>query len=275
MSITKAIIPVAGWGSRWLPITKAIEKCMLPIGNRPLIDYVVEDCLKAGIEEFIFVVSEQSAQLEAYYRSNIKLNDYLRRNGKDALLPLVAPIDATLHFVTQPSHGKYGTAVPVALASEYIEPGESAVVLMGDDFVYNADGSSEVARLIGATPEGHCSLMAKRVGQDEISAYGVIRMDEQGNYQEIVEKPKPEDAPSDMASIGKYIMTKEVIELCAQVGVSPRGEYELPDAINMFVADGGAVKVVPIVGQHLDGGTPESWLHANMVVSGLEKPRPL
>ena len=147
MEITKAIIPVAGWGTRMLPITKAIEKCMLPVGKRPIIDYVVQDCLAAGIREFIFVVSEQSSQLEAYYRSNIHLNDYLRRKGKEDMLPLIAPLKANMHFVTQPSYGKYGTAVPVALASDYINMGESAVVLMGDDFMYNPDGSSEVARL--------------------------------------------------------------------------------------------------------------------------------
>ncbi len=264
--ITKAIIPVAGWGSRWLPITKAIEKCMLPIGNRPLIDYVVQDCIDAGIEEFIFIVSEQSTQLEAYYRSNIHLNDYLRRNNKEHLLPLVAPIKARMRFITQPSYGKYGTAVPVGLAADYVQDGELVVVMMGDDFIYNPDGSSEVARLIEATPQGQCGLMAKRVGADEISKYGIIRMDDNGNYQEIVEKPLPEDAPSDMASIGKYIMTKEAILLCSEVEKSPRGEYELPDAINMLVADGGLVKVVPIVGEHLDGGTPEGWIHANNVV---------
>ena len=266
--ITKAIIPVAGWGSRWLPLTKVIEKCMLPIGNRPLIDYIVEDCLKAGISEFIFVVSEQSNQLEAYYRSNLHLNDYLRRNGKEDLLPLVRPINARMHFITQPSYGKYGTAIPVSLATDYLSEGESAVVLMGDDFIYNRDGSSEIERLIQATPEGQCSLMAKRVGADDISKYGIIRMDDDGNYQEIVEKPSPEEAPSDMASIGKYVMTKQAIEICSEVEKSPRGEYELPDAINILVSRGGSVKVVPVVGEHLDGGTPESWLHANNVVCG-------
>mgnify|MGYP002738138072 CR=1 FL=1 len=157
--------------------------------------------------------------------------------------------------------------MPVSLAADYIDEGESAVVLMGDDFIYNSDGSSEVARLIEATPEGQCGLMAKQVGHDDISKYGIIRMDRDSNYQEIIEKPSPEDAPSDMASIGKYIMTKEVIELCAEVAESPRGEYELPDAINTYVDRGGKVKVVPITGQHLDGGTPESWLHANNVVA--------
>lgn len=267
--IKKAIIPVAGWGSRWLPITKAIEKCMLPIGTRPLIDYVVEDCLKAGIEEFIFIVGEQSNQLESYYRSNINLNNYLRRNGKEHLLESVAPIKARLNFITQPSYGKYGTAVPVGLALDYLDDGESAVVLMGDDFIYNPDGSSEVKRLIEATPDGQCSLMAKQVDDSEISKYGVIKMDDGGNYQSIIEKPTRDEAPSNMASIGKYILNKDVIKLCLAVEQSPRGEYELPDAVNMYVASGGKVKVHPCVGQHLDGGTPDSWLYANSVVMGL------
>lgn len=264
--ITKAIIPVAGWGARRLPITKAIEKCMLPIGNRPLVDFVVQDCLKAGIRELIFVVGEQSTQLEDYYRSNIHLNDYLRRNGKADMLPLVRPIDATIHFVTQPSHGNYGTAVPVALAAEYIEPGESAVVLMGDDFIYNADGSSEVARLIAATPEGLCGLLAATVPDEEVSRYGVIAMNEAGYYQEIIEKPSAADAPSNLINISKYILTKEVIDACRDAVPSPRGEYELTAVINEFVAKGGAMKVTPAIGQYLDGGSLEGWLHANMVV---------
>ena len=271
MEITKAIIPVAGRGTRMLPITKAIEKCMLPVGKRPIIDYVVQDCLAAGIREFIFVVSEQSSQLEAYYRSNIHLNDYLRRKGKEDMLPLIAPLKANMHFVTQPSYGKYGTAVPVALASDYINMGESAVVLMGDDFMYNPDGSSEVARLIAATPAGECSILAKEVPHESISRYGALVIDESGHFREIVEKPRPEEAPSDYANIGKYVLTKQVIDSCATIAVSPRGEYELTDAVTRFAQAGGAVKVVPAVGQHLDGGSLDGWLHANNVVCNLIK----
>ena len=265
--ITKAIIPVAGWGTRRLPITKTIEKCMLPIGNRPLVDYVVQDCLAAGISELIFIVGEDSTQLEEYYRSNIKLNDYLRRNGKEDKLPLVAPLDGVkLHFITQSSYGKYGTAVPVALAAEYIEPNESAVVLMGDDFIYNADGSSEVQRLIEATPAGECGLLAAKIAPEQTGNYGVIALDENGNYREIVEKPSPENAPSNLINISKYVLTKEAIDLCVELPPSTRGEYELPDAINHYVTTGGTVKVVPAAGEYLDGGSVEGWLHANNVV---------
>lgn len=268
MTVTKAIIPVAGWGTRRLPITKTIEKCMLPIGNRPLVDYVVQDCLKAGITELIFVVGEDSTQLEEYYRSNIKLNDYLRRNGKEDKLPLVAPLNGVkLHFITQPSYGKYGTAVPIALAADYIEPGESVVVLMGDDFIWNPDGSSEVARLLAATPAGDCGLLAAQVPLESVGNYGVIESDQDGNYVRIVDQPNPSDAPSNRINISKYLLTKEVIDRAAELPPAHNGEYQLPDAINDFVSEGGKVKVVTAQGEYLDGGSVEGWLHANNVVA--------
>lgn len=269
MTITKAIIPVAGWGTRRLPITKTIEKCMLPIGDRPLVDYVVQDCLQAGITELFFIVGEDSTQLQDYYRSNIKLNDYLRRNGKAEKLPLVAPLDGVkLHFITQPSHGKYGTAVPISLCAEYINKDESVVVLMGDDFIWNADGSSEVARLVEATPEGGCGLLATKVEPEDVSKYGVIETDSEGNYVRSVEKPAPDEAPSDLINISKYVLTKQVIDMAAGIAPAPNGEYQLPDAINEYVSGGGTVKVIPAVGQYLDGGSVEGWLHANNVVAG-------
>lgn len=243
---------------------------MLPIGNRPLVDYVVQDCLQAGITEIIFVTGEDSSQLEDYYRSNIKLNDYLRQKGKNDALSLIAPLSGvTLHFVTQTSHGKYGSAVPIALASEYIDDGESAVVLMGDDFIWNTDGSSEVARLIAATPAGTCGLLAAEVAPSRVSNYGVIALDDNNNYQHIIEKPAPDEAPSNLINISKYVLTKEVISRCATVAASPRGEYELTDAVNQYVADGGTMKVVRAEGEYLDGGSVEGWLHANRVVLGM------
>ena len=120
---------------------------MLPLGNRPVVDYAVQDCIAAGIRDIYFVVSEQSTQIRDFYRSNVDLNNYLRRNGKADLLPLIAPPKVNLHYMVQSSYGKYGTAIPVSLVVPQLDPGEPVVVLMGDDCVYNADGTSEVARL--------------------------------------------------------------------------------------------------------------------------------
>lgn len=268
--ITKAIIPVAGWGTRRLPVTKSIEKCMLPVGNRPIIDYVVQDCLKAGIREIIFVVGEDSSQLQDYYRSNIKLNDYLKRNGKEDKLTLIAPLEGVkLHFVVQPSYGKYGTAVPVALAADFVGENESVVVLMGDDFIWNADGSSEVRRLIKATPDGECGLLAVEAELKKGGTYGLIVKDEYDYYQKIVDQPTVQDnPPSNLINISKYVLSKEVIDSAVNVPPTYNGEYQLPEAINEYVGRGGKVKVVSAVGQYLDGGSLEGWLHANNVVCG-------
>lgn len=267
--ITKAIIPVAGWGTRMLPITKAIEKCMLPVGTRPIVDYVVQDCITAGIKSIYFIVGEQSTQIQNYYRSNIQLKDYLIRKGKEDKLPLIAPIEGvSFHFIVQPSTGKYGTAVPVGLASEYIDDDECVVVLMGDDFVYNSDGTNEVQRLIDAAGDGG-SMLGVNVPPEQVSKYGVLQLDVEGNYQQIVEKPSVEDAPSTLINISKYVLPKIAIDAALTVPMNKiRGEYEITDVINSYVTNGGQVKVVEAKGEYLDGGTLEGWLHANQVVIG-------
>jgi UTP--glucose-1-phosphate uridylyltransferase len=134
--VKKAIILVAGYGTRRLPITKAIEKCMLPIGDRPLIDYIVEDCITAGITDIMFVVGEQSEQIRAYYGTNQLLEDYLRRIGKQEQLDLVTGIahKANFRYVVQSSNMPYGTAVPVDLCSFWVAAGERVLVAAGDNF---------------------------------------------------------------------------------------------------------------------------------------------
>ena len=243
---------------------------MLPIGNRPLVDYVVQDCLQAGVNELIFIVGEDSTQLEDYYRSNIKLNDYLRKKGKTAELDMVAPLrDVKLHFITQPSHGKYGTAVPVGLAADYIDDGESALVLMGDDFIYNSDGSSETKRLIEAVSPDGAAMIGVNVAREAVSKYGVLELDERGHYRQIVEKPSVDEAPSTLINISKYILPKSVIDAAATVAPNPaRGEYEITDVINQFVQHGGQITVHEAQGEYLDGGSVEGWLHANNIVCG-------
>lgn len=267
--VTKAIIPVGGWGTRRLPITKAIEKCMLPIGNRPIVDYVVQDAIAAGITDIYFVVGEDSAQLRAYYSHNERLEQYLQAKNKlDELTAIQPPEQVNFYYITQSATEKYGTATPVVLASEYIEENESVVVLMGDDFIYNPDGSSETARLIAATPEGSCGLLAAPIDPEQIFRYGVIEADDQQNYIRIVEKPQPGQAPSNLINTSKYVLTKQAANYAAQLEPADNGEYQLPDAINSYVTDGGIVKVVPAHGEYLDGGTLEGWLYANQVVAG-------
>ncbi len=265
--ITKAIIPVAGWGTRRLPITKAIEKCMLPIGNRPIVDYVVEDCVQAGVNEIFFVVNQDfNQQIKAYYGENAPLNEYLQSRGKDPLDRAYSNV--MFHYIEQASNDKYGTAIPVALAAKYIPDGESAVVLMGDDFIYNEDGSSEVARLIEATADGGSAMLCAPVSRQEVHRYGVVEMTAQGEYIRIVEHPDPETAPSTLINISKYVMDSALIRAAGEVKQHSSGEYYLIDAMNQYVEQGGVINVLPIRGVYLDGGHLAGWLHANNVVVG-------
>lgn len=267
--ISKAIIPVAGWGTRRLPITKAIEKCMLPVGNRPLVDYVVQDCVNAGITDIYFVVSEWMTQIQAYYSRNEVLEEYLRAADKANMIEGVKPPkDVNFHFVTQNTNHKYGTAIPVALVAEKIKH-ESVVVLMGDDFIYNRDATSEVARLLAAASSGN-AMLGVNVEPSMVSQYGVIAMNDANEFVKIVEKPAVKDAPSTLINVSKYVLNSELLErIVAYSRQTLPGEYMITEPINEFVQAGGVVNVVPAQGQYLDGGSVEGWLEANKFV--LEK----
>ncbi len=270
MSITKAIIPVAGWGTRRLPITKAIEKCMLPVGNRPIVDYVVQDCVAAGITDIYFVVGEQSEQLHAYYRDNIELTDYLTRNGKQDLLPLIQTPSVRFHYIVQPSYGKYGTAVPVDLAMPYVAEGESIVVVMGDDCLYNPDGSSDIARLIQATPDGQSAILGVPIPAEDtsIQRYGHIVSDDAGNLVRIIEHPDPMPEQF-MKNVSKYVLSPDMLRAVSSYvaeEIDPGKEYYIFHPFQKVIEQGGIMKVVPATGQYLDAGTVEGWLAANQVV---------
>ncbi|PID32566.1 hypothetical protein CR956_01785 [Candidatus Saccharibacteria bacterium] len=267
MKITKAVVPVAGWGTRMLPITKSIEKCMLPVNLRPVIDYIVEDLIRAGVEDIYFVVGEQSTQLEGFYRSNIALNDYLKRAGKEDKLPLVAPLQGVnIHFLTQPSTGGYGTSVPVGLASEFIGEDEQAFVIMGDQFFWREDGGSNAADLAELVNSRGLTagLLGNPVDEDFIPLTGIIDVDEEGNFKRIVEKPKLEEAPSNLSNSSFYVLDKKIFELARTLPANPiRGEFELTDAMNAYVSSGGKVAVGEAKGDYMECGSLKGWLKAN------------
>lgn len=270
--ITKAIIPVAGRGTRRLPITKAIEKSMLPIGNRPLVDFVVQDCIKAGITDIYFVISEGSTQIKKYYDRDSDLDNYLLDAGKSELLKYIAPNPSVrMHYITQPNEGKYGTAVPVSLVVDQIPKQESVLVMTGDDFIFNPDGSSEAARLMEMTPEGGNSMLSVTVAPDRVSNYGVIHANENKEFIQIVEKPDPEFAPSNQINVSKYVLNPDMLASIKNfMSVEISGEYGIIEVMNQYAFAGGSIKVIPAGGQYLDGGTVEGWLRANNVVLKMQ-----
>lgn len=277
MKISKAIIPVAGWGTRRLPITKVIEKSMLPVGNRPLVDYSVQELIKAGVKDIYMVISNvEPCQVRQFYSENKALNDYLiDRNKKDRLaIAKTIPDDVTIHYVSQDPSGKYGTAVPIALAVETFNITEPVFVFMGDDFIWNPNGKSAAESLIDVYDENSSAILGVEININDVEKYGVLSVDN-GKLVNVVEKPKPNDAPSNLINVSKYIMGPELMqEIISYVHNNNFGpseqEYQVTDPIDSYIKKGGEMRVAPTSGEFLDGGSVEGWLHANNVVLGTK-----
>lgn len=273
--ITKAIVPVAGWGTRRLPITKVVEKSMLPVGNRPLVDYSVQDLIKAGVKDIYMVVSNvEPCQVRAFYKDNLALNKYLIERGKEDKLEKAKtlPDDVKIHYVSQDPSGKYGTAVPIALAVEEFKIDEPVLVFMGDDFIWNPDGESAAEALIKASGGEKSAILGVEISRENVEKYGVLS-EKDGNLVGVVEKPKPEEAPSNLINVSKYILTPDLLaKIVDYVNDNDFGpmdqEYMVTDPIDDYIKDGGIIKVAPTTGEYLDGGSVEGWLHANEVVCG-------
>lgn len=277
--ITKAIIPVAGWGTRRLPITKIIEKSMLPVGNRPLVDYSVQELIKAGITDIYMVISNvEPCQVQEFYRDNHALNDYLVERGKADRLALAKtlPDHVKIHYTTQDPAGRYGTAVPIALVVEEYNIDEPVLVFMGDDFVWNPDGESAAESLIHSLQNAdESAILGVEIPKEKVDKYGVLSIKD-GKLTGVVEKPSVEEAPSNMINVSKYIMSKDL--LCRIVNYVKSHdfgpldqEYLVTDPIDEYINEGGVMRVAPTTGEYLDGGSVEGWVHANNVVTGYKK----
>ena len=273
VKITKAIIPVAGWGTRRLPITKVIEKSMLPVGNRPLVDYSVQDLIKAGVKDIYMVVSNtEPCQVREFYQDNLALNRYLVDRGKEDKLEKAKtlPDDVRMHYVAQDPSAKYGTAVPIAMAVEEFKINEPVLVFMGDDFIWNPDGESAAEALVKASDGENSAILGVEIDKSEVEKYGVLSSKD-GDLAGVVEKPTPEEAPSNLINVSKYVMTPDLLQkIVKYVNENDFGpmdqEYMVTDPIDEYIREGGKMKIATTKGEYLDGGSVEGWVHANSVV---------
>ncbi|HEY6736471.1 MAG TPA: sugar phosphate nucleotidyltransferase [Candidatus Saccharimonadia bacterium] len=275
MKVTTAVIFASGGGTRMLPVTASVQKELLPILNRPVIDYLVSDLITAGITHIIFVIRPDSHGMQDYYTGNAALQRQLERLGKRSALADLEDIHqrATFSFVEQPENAGYGTAVPIKIALKHLPKNEAVFVAGGDDFVWHADGRSEAAELIDAfTASGAAgALTAMTAPATELHRYGVLANRREGEYEyleQIVEKPKPGEAPSNLINISKYILGPQIWPYLKKVKPDPKsGELYITDAIQMAAADLPIV-VHPTNGTYLDSGNTANWLKANLVVAG-------
>lgn len=278
MKIRKALVAAAGFGTRFLPVTKTIQKEMLPILNRPTIDYVVTDIVRAGITDITFVVSEHNSQIEDYYTNSQHVIDRLRASGKTKELQAIESIhtQVTFSFIKQ-NHGKqYGTGVPVLLAKDYLIGEDAFLYFTGDDFIFNQDGTPESVRMIQAfsTTNSRGLITCVQKSDDMLHRYGVMEVttdNGQKYLKNIVEKPLPGEAPSNLVNISKYILTPDVFPLLQQQKNDVRtNELLITDTLVNLAGSGGQVLVHQPAGTFIDAGNVASWLEANIRLAHVD-----
>lgn len=236
--IRKAVIPAAGFGTRFLPATKATPKEMLPIVDKPTIQYIVEEALASGIEEILIISGHAKRAIEDYFDSAPDLEMELERKGKTELLKVVQETASVrIHYIRQQQMRGLGDAILCARAFMEDEP---FAVLLGDDVVYHGDGEPALQQLIDVYNETGASVLGcQTVPADKVSSYGVVKGERTDNGRllrvlDMVEKPSVEDAPSRMAVLGRYVITPAIFEILAHTLPGKGNEVQLTDALRVL-----------------------------------------
>jgi len=270
-TVRKAVFPVAGFGTRFLPATKAMPKELLPIIDKPLIQYAAEEAIAAGIDTLIFVTGRNKRAIEDHFDSNNELDMALRSKGKNKTADMVKnilPKGIECIFVRQPEPLGLGHAV---LCSERVVGNEPFALLLADDFLtYSGDGI--ISDLIsGFEKTGKTQLSVMKVDGDDISNYGVVVSNNKtGIVTGLIEKPKFEDAPSNLASIGRYILTPDIFDLLRNQSIGFSGEIQLADSINTQAVN-NMVEAIPLNGKRFDCGSIEGYINAIKYISDIYK----
>ena len=263
MHISKAVFPVAGFGTRFLPATKALPKELLPIIDKPLIQYAVEEAISAGIDTLIFVTGRNKRAIEDHFDANNELETMLRAKGKDAQADMVRniiPEGVDCIFVRQAEQLGLGHAV---LCAERAVGKVPFAVLLADDFLtdYETGVTADLVRAYAKSGKSQLSVM--EVDGPDISKYGVVVPNGSGAaIAGLDEKPDVKDAPSNLASIGRYVLTPGIFETLQGLGAGSGGEIQLADAINIH-AKLGSVETVRLNGRRFDCGSVDGYMQAS------------
>ena len=271
--IRKAVLPVAGLGTRFLPATKAIPKEMLPIVDKPLIQYAIEEAISAGINEFIFVTRRDKGSIEAHFKEAIDLEQELDARNKPDLLAainFISPNDFSFLSIIQEEPLGLGHAVLCAKDAVGSEP---FAVILPDDLIMNDVGC--LKQMADVYEHHQCGVVAvENVPATETDKYGIVSTKAHdlstSIMTSIIEKPKPEDAPSTLAVVGRYILPATIFTLLEQTQKGAGGEIQLTDAISMLLED-EQILAYEFEGKRFDCGSKLGYLQAN-VEYGLKHP---
>ena len=277
MRVSKAVIPAAGLGTRFLPATKATPKEMLPVVDKPAIQYVVEEAVGAGLDDILFITGRSKRPLEDHFDRNVELEAALTDKGDHERLSLVAESNdlASIHYVRQGAPLGLGHAV--LMASQHVGP-EPFAVLLGDDLIDPRD--PVLARMIEVRERhGGSVLCLMEVPREQISLYGCAAAEATGDddvvhVTDLVEKPDPSEAPSTLAIIGRYVLDPAVFDVLRHTAPGRGGEIQLTDALRVLAtmpeSEGGGVRGVLFRGRRYDTGDRLSYLQA-VILLALER----
>lgn len=274
MEITKVIIPAAGLGTRFLPATKAIPKEMVPILNKPAIQYIVEEGIQSGISQFLMVTSKNKIAIANHFDACCELNTLLKERGKEKLIADVETIMRKVHFTYIRQSDPLGLGHAV-LMTRYSIGKEYFGVMLPDDIIHSKEPG--LGQLMHIARQEKASVIAvQEVPADKVSAYGIIGVKKQitpnlFHINNLVEKPSAQNAPSNLAVVGRYVLSHKLFDALDAIAPYAEGELQLTDAIAHMLNNGEKVLAYKLQGQRYDTGTPMGFLKANIGI-GLQHP---
>ena len=271
--IKKAVLPVAGIGTRFLPASKATPKEMLPIIDKPLVQYAVEEAIEIGIEEIVFVTNDEKHSIKKHFENNQKLEQKLLRKNKEEFVEKLNPKifkDIKFHYVIQEEQNGLGDAV---LKAESLINGEAFALLLPDDLFFSK--KSCLSQLSSTFLNTNASTIAvNKIDKNNIHKYGVIKPGKEKNeailIDDIIEKPLVEDAPSDIAVCGRYIFTSTIFDHLKKIELDKSGEIQLTDAIRSLLSEEQVYAKI-YEGEKFDCGSKMGFVHATIALALRDK----
>ncbi|WP_461209260.1 UTP--glucose-1-phosphate uridylyltransferase GalU [Desulfocurvus sp. DL9XJH121] len=265
MDIRKVVIPVAGWGTRSLPATKNVPKELLPIYKKPVVQYVVEEAIAAGIGDVIFVTNQNKTIIEDHFDYNLVLERLLERKGKTEALAEVRRVAELANIISVRQKVQLGLGHAVLCAREIIKD-EPFAVMVGDDLMFGMDpGIRQLVEV--AKAERLAVVGVVEVPKNKVDRYGIIQGEEfrPGVFRvrQMVEKPSIEEAPSQLAVVGRYLLTPDVFEHLDDIGPGVGGEIQLTDALERMARE-NRLLAVKLHGRRFDAGDWTEYLTANI-----------